>query len=56
MSWSYDSGGHHKDQGKYAESFKNIFKTYDAEGNCVECGSHRSRNHKMDCTKNWRNK
>ncbi len=54
MSWTYDSGGHHKDQGKYEESYKNIFKG--SVWPCPECNNKRSEGHKLDCSKNWRNK
>jgi hypothetical protein len=53
MSWEYDSGGKHQDHGKYAESFKRIFKD---EWPCSECENSRAQGHKMSCSKHWRNK
>lgn len=53
MNHDYDSGGHKKDQGKYADSYKNIFKDV---WPCEECNNTRAQGHKMDCSKHWRNK
>lgn len=47
MSWTYDSGGHHKDDYKYKKNYANIF-----DKPCSECGL--KSGHKMDCTMNWR--
>ena len=47
MSWTYDSGGHKKDQKKYQQNYALIFGKP-----CSECG-HKS-GHKMDCSMNWR--
>ena len=49
MSWTYDSGGHHKDDKKYKENYALIFGKP-----CTECGL--KNGHKMDCTMNWRSK
>lgn len=52
MLVSYDSGGHHPDQEKYAENFGKIFKN---EWPCPECGGSRVTGHESDCEKHWRN-
>ena len=43
MSWTYDSGGHKKDQKKYAENYERIF-------GCREC-KEKGGQHKMDCSR-----
>lgn len=53
MSWEYDSGGHHKNQGKYAESFSKIFKN---KWPCEKCNGTRVQGHKEDCPEHWKNK
>jgi hypothetical protein len=50
-SWQYDSGGHKKDQKKYAENYTKIFGTWP----CEECGNKQTQGHKLSCSKNWRN-
>ena len=42
-NWKYDSGGHKKDQKKYAENYARIFAKP-----CPQCGT--KNGHKMDCT------
>lgn len=49
----YDSGGKHRDIGKYRESFKNIFTD---EWPCPKCEGTRASGHKEDCPNHWRNK
>lgn len=49
----YDSGGHHKDNKKYAENYDRIFG---AVWPCEECGNRQAQGHKMSCSHNWRNK
>jgi hypothetical protein len=53
MNWSYDSGGHYKDQKKFEENFKRIFG---AQWPCQECGNSSVKGHKQDCPKHWKNK
>jgi hypothetical protein len=53
MNWSYDSGGHHKDQKKFEENFKKIFG---AQWPCKECGNDSAKGHKKDCSQDWKNK
>jgi len=53
MGWQYDSGGHKKDPKKYKENYDKIFSS---EWPCPECKNTRAQGHKMDCSKNWRNK
>ena len=53
MNHDYDSGGHHKDRGKYEQSYKNIFNN---QWPCPECNNSRAQGHKMDCNQQWRNK
>lgn len=52
-NWEYDSGGHGKNHGKYADSYKNIFKN---KWPCPECGNNRGQGHKMSCSEHWKNK
>ena len=52
-NWEYDSGGHDKNHGKYADSYKNIFKN---KWPCPECGNTRGQDHKMSCSEHWKNK
>jgi hypothetical protein len=57
MEYPYDSGGKHQDDKKFKENYDKIFsQNYDESGNCLECGMPRVQGHKMDCSKNWRNK
>lgn len=42
-NWSYDSGGHHKNQKLYAENYDRIFGKP-----CPECGMRKGQ-HKMSC-------
>jgi excinuclease UvrABC ATPase subunit len=52
-NWTYDSGGHKKDQKKYRENFEKVF---DNEWPCKECEGTRAKGHANTCSKHWRNK
>lgn len=52
MSWQYDSGGHVKDQKKYAENFEKIPPSFP----CEHCGGTRRTGHTDKCPYHWKNK